>query len=272
MSTKRAFEERDRMLLRGDSDLFPPAECCYVCGNETGKAGRADDSFYGDDDDGPPYTKGKPMRILDLFCGAGGAAKGYSMAGFVVVGVDIKPQKTYPFEFHEADAMTYPLDGFDVIHASPPCQAYSQICRNMGTSSQHPDLVAKVRSRLMQSRANWIIENVVGSPLQFPVTLCGTMFGLKSKGGLWLRRHRGFETSWPILAPSCEHPKTPSIGVYGNGTNSHHRKRLGRNIRTEEQREAMGIDWMARKELSQAIPPAYTEWIGKQLLKWLNRS
>lgn len=205
-------------------------------------------------------------RLLDLFCGAGGCAVGYHRAGFDVVGVDIKPQPHYPFEFHQADAMTFDLCGFDVVHSSPPCQAYSRICRGMGTASTHPDLVAKVRERLTSSGVPWIIENVEGAPLQFPITLCGTMFGLQSKSGLWLRRHRGFELSWGMLAPTCQHPRSPSIGVYGNGTNSHHLKRLGRNITTEEQREAMGIDWMPRSELTQAIPPAYTEFIGRQLL------
>jgi len=205
-------------------------------------------------------------RLLDLFCCAGGAGMGYHLAGFDVFGVDIEPQPKYPFQFVQADAMRFPLDGFDAIHASPPCQAYSRICKGMGTAKDHPDLVAAVRERLESSGVPWVIENVEGAPLRFPITLCGTMFCLRSKSGLWLRRHRGFETSWMMLAPPCEHPRSPSIGVYGNGTNSHHRKRLGRNITTEEQREAMGIDWMARKELTQAIPPAYTRWIGERML------
>lgn len=206
-------------------------------------------------------------RLLDLFCGGGGASMGYHRSGFDVVGVDINPQPHYPFEFIQADAMEFDIDGFDAIHASPPCQAYSRICN--GNGRKYPDLVDDVRARLELSAVPWVIENVEGSPLRWPITLCGTMFGLTSASGLWLKRHRLFETSWAMLAPSCEHPRRPSIGVYGNGTNSHHRKRLGRNIMTEEQREAMGIDWMPRKYLTQAIPPAYTNWIGTRLMDCL---
>lgn len=211
---------------------------------------------------------GRPL-LLDLFCCAGGCAVGYHRAGFEVVGVDIEPQPKFPFEFVQADAMTFPLDGFDAIHASPPCQRYSRINRGMGTADQYPDLIAPVRERLERSGVPWVIENVEGAPLRWPVVLCGTMFGLRTTGGLWLRRHRLFETSFAMLVRPCRHPRSPSIGVYGNGTNFHHRRRLGRNITTNEQREAMGINWMARAELTQAIPPAYTEYIGRHLIKQL---
>ena len=205
------------------------------------------------------------MKLLDLFCGAGGCSKGYHDAGFDVVGVDINPQPRYPFEFVQADAMTYPLDGFDVIHASPPCQRYSRANRGLGNNSKYPDLLPKTRERLIDNGKPWIIENVEGAPMYFPFTLCGSMFGLRSSAG-WLRRHRLFEMSWIVLAPRCQHPKGVSVGVYGNGTNSWHKQKLGRNVTVDEQREAMGIDWMTRKELSQAIPPAYTEWIGRRIL------
>lgn len=202
-------------------------------------------------------------RLLDLFCGAGGAAVGYSRAGFEVVGVDIKPQPRYPFEFHQADALTYPLDGFDVVHASPPCQRYSMAVRNQGRPDDWPDLVPPMQRRL--GGRDYVIENVPGAPLQHPVTLCGSMFGLGTDE-LELRRHRLFECSPFLLAPPCNHDGRVSIGVYGHGTPTWHRKKLGRNVSTDEMREAMGIDWMTRDELSQAIPPAYTEWIGRQLL------
>ena len=206
------------------------------------------------------------MILLDLFCGAGGCSMGYHRAGFRVVGVDINPQPHYPFEFIQADAMTFPLDGFDAIHASPPCQKYSVICKGMGTTDGRPDLVAETRVRLEGSGVPWVIENVEGAPMHFPLLLCGSMFGLRTAAGLWLRRHRLFETDRLILGPQCRHEKGLSIGVYGNGTNKWHREKLGRNITAEEQREAMGIDWMPRKWLSQAIPPAYTEWIGRRLI------
>ena len=202
-------------------------------------------------------------RLLDLFCGAGGCSVGYHRAGFEVVGVDSRPQPRYPFEFHQADALTFPLDGFDVIHASPPCQHYCVCNRGLGNTHLYPDLIRKVRDRL--NGLMYVIENVPGAPLVQPITLCGSMFGLRTEVG-WLRRHRLFELPLVILAPSCSHPTGMSIGVYGHGTNSYHREKLGRNITVDEKREAMGIDWMTGKELSQAIPPAYTEWIGRRLL------
>jgi len=201
-------------------------------------------------------------RLLDLFCGAGGAAKGYHDAGFNVVGVDINPQPHYPYEFIQADAMTFPLDGFDVIHASPPCQRYSVVNRGIGNHMSHPDLLPGTRDRLVDSGVPWVIENVVGAPMFFPTMLCGSMFGLGTSTGLWLRRHRLFECSHLFLAPDCRHSAEGavirvqggnqlvnakmSIGVYGNGTNSYHRKKLNRCVTVAEQREAMGIDWMPR--------------------------
>lgn len=179
----------------------------------------------------------------------------------------MSPQPKYPYDFIQADAMTYPLEGFDVIHASPPCQRYSAITRGMGIAEDRPDLIAKTRERLRDSGAVYVIENVVGAPLIDPGLLCGSMFGLGT-GEMWLRRHRLFEISVPITNwPKCNHPAGGlSIGVYGNGMNRWHREKLGRNITTDEQREAMGIDWMPRKELTQAIPPAYAEWIGRKLI------
>ncbi len=193
---------------------------------------------------------------------------GYHRAGFEVVGVDNRFQKNYPFEFHQADAMTFPLDGFDVIHASPPCQGYS-ISKNNGCHKNAPLLIEAVRARLVDSGAVYIIENVPGSPLQFPFELCGASFGL-GVSGMDLARHRGFESSRMIFAPPCRHRRGKTIGVYGHGTNRYHLEKIGRCITQAEKREAMGIDWMTCAELSQAIPPAYTEWIGRQILDVAN--
>lgn len=186
------------------------------------------------------------MRLLDLFCGAGGAAMGYHRAGFEVVGVDIKPQPHYPFEFHQADALTYPLDGFDVIHASPPCQRYAPVTRWRGKSENHPDLVALTHSRLRTSNVPWIIENVPNAPLHATVMLCGSHFGLN------VVRHRIFQTSWGLcqLMPSCRH--------YAVLAFEHKDERAFA--------DAMGCTWMTAREAREAIPPAYTEWIGRQLL------
>jgi DNA (cytosine-5)-methyltransferase 1 len=195
--------------------------------------------------------------LLDLFCGAGGAAVGYHRAGFEVVGVDIAPQPRYPFEFHQADAMTYPLDGFDAIHASPPCQAYS-VLGNFG-GRVYPDLYAPTRDRLTMSGRLWIVENVPGAPYRQGVILCGSMFGLG------VRRHRNFELSHWMLAPFCDHAaqlQTFTVCGHSGGVRA-----LRRPAGTKTQwAAAMGIDWMTRAELTQAVPPAYTEWIGGQLL------
>ena len=200
-------------------------------------------------------------RLLDLFCGAGGAAMGYHRAGFEVVGVDINPQKNYPFEFHQADAMTYPLEGFDVIHASPPCQRYTLAQNAAQNADAHPDLVAPARERLRGSGALWVIENVVGAPLESPITLCGLAFGLNVK------RHRLFELEPPLLlAPPCPSHDVGYYVIFGHEVRSRrHGQATGRKNKIAEGRKAMGIDWMTTSELSQAIPPAYTEWIGKQL-------
>jgi DNA (cytosine-5)-methyltransferase 1 len=216
-------------------------------------------------------------RLLDLFCGAGGAAMGYHRAGFEVVGVDIKSQPHYPFEFHQADAMTYPLDGFDAIHASPPCQAYSSL-RHLGKGAGEgaPDLVAATRVRLMRSSTPWIMENVAGSPLLNPLTLCGTSFGLHAVApdgvDRPLHRHRLFESSHLLFGQPCRHNGTSPIAVYGD----HQRKKPDPSLRIKRAgldsgREAMGIDWMPWRPLTQAIPPAYTEWLGRQLLAAIER-
>jgi DNA (cytosine-5)-methyltransferase 1 len=189
-------------------------------------------------------------RLLDLFCGAGGAAVGYHRAGFEVVGVDIKPQPHYPFEFHQADAMTYPLEGFDVVHASPPCQHYSRACKAAHTNHLFPDLLPKTRERLIETGKPYIIENVPGAPMKANIVLCGSQFNLQ------IIRHRLFEIFPSIyrLLPKCSHCDEP-IGIYGHGTNSWYRKKTGHNASTNDWRRAMGIEWMTKPELAESIPP-----------------
>lgn len=194
---------------------------------------------------------------------------GYYLAGFRIVGVDLKPQPRYPFEFHQADALTFPLDGFDAIHASPPCQAFT-LLRNMGNARAPLDLLSPCRERLVEAGLPYVIENVVGAPMNNPIVLCGVMFKLK------VFRHRQFETNIAMFSP----PHVPHDGVIGDGRYvavldkqggyPPRRKRptLDRKDFSWEQ-EAMGIDWMTRYELTQAIPPAYTEYIGKHLMQYL---
>jgi DNA (cytosine-5)-methyltransferase 1 len=193
-------------------------------------------------------------RALDLFCCAGGASMGLHRAGFDVVGVDIKPQQRYPFEFHQADALTFPLEGFDFIWASPPCQHYSQMTPK-AHRDKHPDLIAEVRGRLAASGLPFAIENVPSAArrLRSPVMLCGSMFGLR------VQRHRFIETSFYTMAPTCQHGKAPVLI-----TGTHRRTYEPRYEYTaQECRDAADIQWMTRKELDQAIPPAYGEFIGR---------
>ncbi len=210
------------------------------------------------------------MKLLDLFCGAGGAAMGYHRAGFdEIVGVDIKPQKRYPFKFVLGDALEYvSAHGmeFDAIHASPPCQAYS-VTRSLH-SNVYPMLIEETRATLIKTGRPYVIENVPGAPLLDPLMLCGTMFGLR------VIRHRLFECNPQIaIAPaSCDHwGKSVRRGVYGAFSNGFDLLTItGNNYPIADGRTAMDIDWMSKKELSQAIPPAYTEYIGRQLLEVLH--
>lgn len=202
-------------------------------------------------------------RLLDLFCCAGGAAKGYHDAGFDVVGVDIEPQPDYPYEFHQADALTVSLDGFDAIHASPPCQSFTAYRRKgHGVGDGYPDLIEPIRTRLERSGLPYVIENVAGAPLRNAVMLCGSSFGLD------VRRHRYFESNAPLTAPPCDHSwQTPRFPPATNRTNLRRTVEVGVwRIPLEVQQRAMGIDWMPLRSLSEAIPPAYTEHIGRQLL------
>lgn len=225
------------------------------------------------------------MRILDLFCGAGGAGEGYRRAGFDVVGVDLNPQPRYPFEFHQGDALAFVRKHgreFDAIHASPPCQAHTAL-KTMYNARNHIDLVPATRRALNRTGKPWVIENVPGAPLVDPVILCGSMFALQtSDGRAELRRHRLFEASFLIeTSLKCRHSRmtcgvygdgngrdyrrVPVIGVYGGHGRDRRRTTAPQQFTTAERGEAMGIDWMTGAELSQAIPPAYTEYVGRAL-------
>lgn len=204
---------------------------------------------------------------MDLFCKAGGATKGLQLAGFHVIGVDIEPQPRYcGDEFIQADALTVPLRGA-FIWASPPCQAYSIASLSQRNSGKrYPDLIAPTRARLLASGIPFSIENVPGAPLRVDLRLCGSQFGLRTI------RHRIFELSFDelILVPSCAHPEVP-ITVVGRGTPSWNRaKNGGKCFGITEYRKAMGIDWMNRGELSEAVPPAYSEYIGKFAMRLLD--
>jgi DNA (cytosine-5)-methyltransferase 1 len=219
-------------------------------------------------------------RLLDLFCGAGGSAVGYFRAGFDVVGIDITPQKHYPFEFRQADALEYlAVHGreFDAIHASPPCQRYSHAAFTKMNRERHPDLVGVTRLVLSRIGLPWVIENVFGAPLRRgSIMLCGLMFGLK------VLRHRWFEMSDPpAIVP--EHPSHRGILIGRNGfcCVCGHGGGVSGRMRAQFRRQpdgvfrdtkkhwqvAMGIDWMTRNELAQAVPPAYSEFIGNQLIR-----
>lgn len=192
-------------------------------------------------------------RLLDLFCKAGGAAVGYSRAGFEVIGVDHEPQPNYPFEFHLADALTFPLEGYDAIHASPPCQAYSRATAWSGDRSSHPDLIEVVQDRLRATGTPYVIENVQEARhlLDNPIKLCGTGFGLP------FQSHRYFEVRpWGgALVHPCHHRP------WMDRSRDHGAKQSESAFR-----DALGCPWMTCHEAREAIPPAYTEWLGRELL------
>ena len=231
-------------------------------------------------------------RLLDLFCGAGGAAMGYHRTGFDVVGVDNKPQPHYPFPYILGDAIKimdlflqgvqvksqgrgfyewYSLNDFVAIHASPPCQAFSTIAKQNRSIRPdkycHPDLIKQTRGRLVGSGKPYVIENVKGAPLLNHIQLCGSWFHLD------LHRHRLFESNIALFGtPCCHYWQKPRFKTYD--------KRRGGKLSTvvpvyghdyqhkmELARVAMGIDWMDDFEMNEAIPPAYTEYIGKYLLQ-----
>lgn len=238
----------------------------------------------------------RKFRILDLCCRAGGCSKGYHDAGLEVVGVDIEPQKDYAFEFHQADAFDYARchwKEFDAIHASPHCQGYIKRGKHMRRKDGQdmPQQIHLFREMLLEFGRPYIIENVTAAPIAdlplfetYAITLCGTMFGLKTDDGAELQRHRLFETNWYCHLPmKCKHGEDSVIGVYGGHARDRRRRTITvtgstpqQNVERNQIREtfsiedaktAMGIDWMTMRDLSQAIPPAYTQFIGEQLLK-----
>jgi DNA (cytosine-5)-methyltransferase 1 len=242
------------------------------------------------------------MKILlyDICCGAGGCSVGYSRAGFEVVGVDHKPFKRYPFRMIVMDALRFLREYIDgkhppaaAIHASFPCQGFCAL-KHMPNAKKHPDLVTPGRELLLRIGLPYVIENVPGSPLRNPTVLCGTMFGLGT-GDAELRRHRLFETNWPLVLPMgmhCRHGRRGKkvicvIGGHGQpglsrGRQSRAPRMTGHSgiaedraanrdgliyFSSAERNEAMGIDWMKGGEISQAIPPDYTRFVGAQLMK-----
>ena len=207
------------------------------------------------------------MKLLDLFCGAGGASVGYHRAGFEVTGIDLKHGKRYPYQYIRGDVMDYIHDvdfmrSFDVIHASPPCQTFSSTkhLRNaQGRTTDKQDLIEPVRSALIAASVPYVIENVMGAPLINPVTLCGSAFGLK------VRRHRLFESSEQLTGTTCSHNEQGRpIGIYGSMRDEI--PNGGRTAKTmQEANKAMGIEWMIWGELVESIPPVYAQYIGEQL-------
>lgn len=226
----------------------------------------------------------RPLRLLDLFCGAGGCSVGYARAGFEVYGVDNRPMPRYPFpeRFEQRDAMEALqslIDGgtvcglrladVDAIHASPPCQRYTPL-RALCKGKEYPDLLAPTRDLLNASGKPWVIENVPGAPVESGIVLCGTMFSLR------VYRHRYFECSFFPWSPA--HPQHKVLagekGTKGGRRRKAHYESGGFITVAGDVGsycgQAMGIDWMIGKELSQAIPPAYTEFVGRQLADHCN--
>ena len=209
-------------------------------------------------------------RLLDVCCCAGGAAKGYHDAGCDVLGVDVDPQPRYPFAFMQASLLdldpAWVAAWFDALHISPPCQAHTDLQKQ--SKRTYVDLIPDARALAEASGLPYVIENVEGAPLRDPVMLCGTMFP-----GLRVIRHRLFETNWPLTAP----PHGTHPLVFTHDKRKAHYGKLDQNVSFVQvtgggncsianARAAMGIDWMTKHELNEALPPAYTEWIGTQLL------
>lgn len=186
---------------------------------------------------------------------------GYHRAGFQVVGVDVHPQPNYPFDFIQMDALEWTDWNFDAVHASPPCQEYAPT-KALYPENVYPDLYEPTREMLAKVKVPWVIENVIGAPYRSGFVLCGSMFGLP------IRRHRNFETSGLMLAPRCRHSEQGEIlGIYGHSSGANGKNKGPRQATTEEAKVAMEMPWATREEITQAIPPAYSEWIGQRLME-----
>jgi DNA (cytosine-5)-methyltransferase 1 len=218
-------------------------------------------------------------RLLDLYCCRGGGAKGYVAAGWEVVGVDIDTQPLYPYEFHQADALEvlptlvgggtwqgYTLEDFDAIHASPPCQAFTVYGNNRAhVRDDHPNLIPATRDLLKQARLPYVIENVPGAKaeLRSPAQICGTGLGVR------VRRHRLFEANWPLVGVPCDHGRFTDRIFPGSSNRPNGRTVMNvgeYRVPLETQREVMQMPWSDLHGISQAIPPAYAEHIGRQLI------
>jgi DNA (cytosine-5)-methyltransferase 1 len=219
-------------------------------------------------------------KLLDLFSCAGGAAMGYHRAGFELVGVDIAPQPNYPFEFHQGDALEFLFSHgheFDAIHASPPCQSYlnlGAVNRALGREYEHADLIERTRSLLWPLDTPYVLENVEDARPQLlaPVRICGTGLGRP------IRRHRLFESNVPLVGIDCDH-KRFSEPKYWTGWRPNGEHRLSTVVQfygnaggREHWPAALGVDWMTAKEMTECIPPDYSEHVGRQLLDHLARA
>ena len=210
-----------------------------------------------------PVTGSAAGLCLDLFCCEGGAGMGYALAGYAVTGVDIALQSRYPFTFVLCDALEY-LEAhghkYDLIHASPPCQGYSNLTPE-AHKDKYPKLIPALREILRRLGKPYVIENVAGArhELENPVMLCGSMFGLRT------RRHRWFETNFPVSAPcACDHSTLPLLVTTASKASRAKRHALGippKSVKNAPQ--AYGIGWMSSDGLKEAIPPAYTRHIGE---------
>lgn len=210
---------------------------------------------------------------LDLFCCAGGVAEGLHRAGFQVVGVDIDPQPRYPFAFVQADVLNLSFANFGLVWASPPCQRFTDLAKRNKNADKWPDLIEPVRNKLIRSKCLYVMENVEGAPLKPTLMLCGTMFP-----DLRVLRHRLFEANFPIEQPA--HGKHPKVHTFDK-RKSHFGKTNewsdfvqvtgGGNCTVAAARDAMGIDWMSKGEINEAIPPAYSEHIGRAALAHINQ-
>jgi DNA (cytosine-5)-methyltransferase 1 len=205
--------------------------------------------------------------LIDLFSGGGGCGVGYSEAGFEVMGVDTVHQINYPLMFVQADALTYPLDHADVVHASPPCQRWVRMARG-----EHPDPLTPTRERLRAWGGPYVIENVPGAPLIDPVMICGAALGLGAvcNDGVYrvLRRHRMFESNLDLRGTGCGCGDRPIIGVYGHGSSRSSKR--GYQGDQREREAAMDMDWMTTRELSQSIPSRYSRFLGEQILELIS--